>query len=474
MSLFTILRAEWTRFLAHPVYRWIMITTALLLVGSALWSGAGVRGYRAEVATQQAQWHQAREQAIADAPDHEAARGKETEAVNSAYAVGRGDLGATRMAATGAAVLGFQQYSVLPAALRATVESRHTDGRVSGALGNPLLAETGLPSFPAMAVLLLSLAALALTAGMVQEDRERGIWRLVCAQCSVGPATVFAMALLVRWFAVSALGATASLCAFALDPDAAAAPFMAWLSGLAAFVAFWVLASGLMSLLPVSAGAAMTGALGLWLMLTFAVPAAVAWAAERAMPMPSRLALIVQLRTVQMDTEAREAELLAAWYAAHPDQRPLSERMPSTPGWPVTFMPRFLEQEARLRPSGRAFDEARARQAAMMEQRAWLSPPLALMMLADRLAGADAQRYARYVDAVDRFEDRWRAFFMQRIMAYRGLTRQDFAAMPVFAADEAARIDAVVSEGPAPRCLAIAVAVLALLVFAGRRSLYRP
>ncbi|MBT0177956.1 hypothetical protein, partial [Listeria seeligeri] len=92
----------------------------------------------------------------------------------------------------------------------------------------------------------------------------------------------------------------------------------AWLLALAVFTAFWVLAGGALSLLPVSAGAALTGALGLWLALTFAVPAGLAWMAERVAPMPSRLSAIVELRAVQQDAEEREAELLKAWYADHP------------------------------------------------------------------------------------------------------------------------------------------------------------
>lgn len=475
MNTVAIARGEWGRFCARPVSRHVVLALGLLLLFSAAWSGFAARTYRADVAAQAAQWAQARDTAAATLPARPASnRAEAVKAVSATHALGRGELPATRLPATGALVLGIQQYQVLPTAVRATVESRYTDGRVTGPLTNPLLAQTGLPGFPAIVVLLVPLAVLALTAGMVQEEREQGTWRLICAQSSAGPGTVFAAALVIRWAAVFGLAAAASICAFALDPAAAAAPLGLWLLGLAAFTAFWVLAGGLLSMLPVSAGAALTAGLGLWLALTFAVPAVLIWKAERAAPMPSRLAAIVEMRAVQQEAEEREGELLNAWYANHPDDRPAPGLAPARPTWPVTFMPRFEEQERRLRPLMHSFDQARADQAASVEGGAWLSPPLALVLLADRLAGVDAARYARYTDAVDRFEDRWRAFLTPRIMSYRGLAGSEMAQLPAFDGQEATQIDDLTSRGSALWWLLAACLALAALAAAGRAALMRP
>lgn len=475
MSLLSMIRADWVRFRARPVHRYVMLTLGLLLLMNALWSGWEARTYRVERASQVAQWEQARDKAVAGAPQRTASdRAEAGKAVSAAHALGRGELPMTWLPATGGLVLGVQQYQVLPTAVRATVESRYTDGRVIGPLTNPLLSETGLPGFPAIIVLLVPLGALALTAGMVQEEREQGTWRLICAQSSVGLGTVFLGALAVRCAAVFVLAAVASLCAFAIDSAADAASVGVWLVALAIFTGFWVLAGGLLSLLPVSAAAALTAGLGLWLALTFAVPAALAWNAERVAPMPSRLAAIVELRAVQEDAEEREAELLTAWYANHPEARPSPNVSPSLPTWPVTFMPRFEEQERRLRPLMRSFDQARAAQSASVERGAWLSPPLALSLVADRLAGIDAARYARYGDAVDHFEDRWRAFVIPSIMSYRGVTSAELAQVPVFGEQEAVSIDAAPSRNLALWGMLAACALLLALVAACRAMLLRP
>lgn len=87
---------------------------------------------------------------------------------------------------------------------------------------------------------------------------------------------------------------------------------LAWIGALAVFTLVWVVLGGCLSWLPVSGASSMLAALGLWLTLTFAVPAALALAAERAAPMPSRLLSIVRIRAAQQESEAHEQDLAKA------------------------------------------------------------------------------------------------------------------------------------------------------------------
>ncbi|MFM9481366.1 hypothetical protein, partial [Streptomyces scabiei] len=75
---------------------------------------------------------------------------------------------------------------------------------------------------------------------------------------------------------------------------------------------------GVFTLLQVSSGAGAVGMLGVWLALTFAVPAGLEWAANLEQPMPSCLATVIDLRKAMLQTEAQQSELLAAWYRNNP------------------------------------------------------------------------------------------------------------------------------------------------------------
>jgi ABC-2 type transport system permease protein len=93
-------------------------------------------------------------------------------------------------------------------------------------------------------------------------------------------------------------------------------------------------------------------------------------------------------------------------------------------------VPRVLEQDKRLRPLMRRFDERRLKQAAFVERWAWASPGLALVLTGERLAGTDTASQVRYLREVDAFEDRWRAFLVPKVMDRRGLSPADIGGLP--------------------------------------------
>lgn len=436
-----VVAAEWRRLLADRASFWVMALLALVLLASALSSGLDARTWRAHVGAMERDWDRriaARESALPALPV--ASSGAATPAADvadaanavraakAAFDIARTDAPPAILPALGGLALGSGGFHLHAPAVRVTVESRHTDARREDRLPNPLLQGFAMPDFAVVVALLLPLAVICLCAGMVQQGREQNLWRLTIVQCPrVG--VWLAAALGLRAGAVWVIAAIASGLAFWLDPGASFAALGWWLSVLAGFVLVWVLVCALIGVLPVSAPSAVLLGIGVWLVTTFAVPAALGWMIDREQAMPSRLAAIVQIRDAQQHAEADADRLLAQWYAAHPDVAPGA---PTTHTWPVSFMPRYLALEARIGPSMHAFDDTRARRYLALRRWTWLSPALSMGMLADELAGIDAPRYARYSAAVGRYEARWRAFFVPRIMSYRGVDRAALAGMPRF------------------------------------------
>jgi ABC-2 type transport system permease protein len=197
----------------------------------------------------------------------------------------------------------------------------------------------------------------------------------------------------------------------------------------AAFSAVWIVLAGLFSMLPVSSGAAAVGLLGAWLLTSFALPSLLVHMANQRQPMPSRLAAIASMRAIQQQTEVDSDALLRAWYRDHPVAAPASV---SVHRFPIAMVPRYLEQDRLYRPLQARFDQARSAQFEALAGWSWSSPGLALIMGADVLAGIDAPRYQRYLQAVDGFEDRWRAHLVPVMMGYRQLDAQELARLPEF------------------------------------------
>lgn len=406
-------RAEGLRLRRQP-FAWLALAALLLgLLVTAVSAGLDARDWRRAAAADESRRATLLDAAIA----RFRALPPGPAAAQATYQLGRGDLGATRMPVGDGLGLGVDRLRVLPAQLKATLDSRHVDARPPGPLRNPLLVDGGLPGVPAMVALLLPLVTLALCAGMRQEEHEQGRLGLLRVQARHGLGPVFIAALGWRWLAVWLIATLATLPALLIDTAGGA--LWPWVLALAAFCGVWVVLGGLLSLLPMSGPAAMLSALGLWLAMTFVVPAGLLWGAQREAPMPSRLAAVVQIRAAQQDSEVKEDALARDWYARHPD---VPAQLPAA--WPASFVPRVLAQDQVLRPLMREFDEARLRQAAFMERWSWLSPGLALTLTGQRLAGTDAASHVRYLREVDAFEDRWREALVPRVIDRRGLSAE--------------------------------------------------
>lgn len=410
-----LLQAEWLRFIRNQVNLWIIAAFFTLLASSALWSGLAASEFRSKASQPQPIGnHQVRTE-MHDAPV--TGKGRDTPKL--------ADNTIVRLPALGGLALSVRQMDLLGSELHISTRSRYTDGRNSDQLFNPLLRELGLLDFASILALLLPLTVIAVTYGLVQEDRERGVWRLVCAQMPHPSQLVFA-ALAVRLAVVLIPAVAASLLAFMLDSGATVYAAMHWLAFVSVFAGIWIAISGLFLLLPVSSGAAAVGLLGVWLITTFAVPAGLSWVANGKYPMPSRLEAIVDIRRFQAQTGKQQAQLLSAWYQAHPGIAPVKE-----PPREIAGLPANLELDSKVRPLMYRFDEARKAHFEFMERWSALSPGLAAVLTADRLAGIDAPRYAEYVQSVNRFEDRWRAFFVPGIMSGQNVSAADYEYLPV-------------------------------------------
>jgi ABC-2 type transport system permease protein len=142
-------------------------------------------------------------------------------------------------------------------------------------------------------------------------------------------------------------------------------------------------------------------------------------------PMPSRLEAIVDIRGAQAQTAKQQAELLSAWYQEHPEIAPVKQ-----PPRELAGLSANLELDSKVRPLMYRFDEVRKAHFEFMERWSAFSPGLGAVLTADRLAGVDAPRYAEYIQSVNQFEDRWRAFFVPQIMGKQGASVSDYEQLP--------------------------------------------
>lgn len=415
-----LLTLEWQRFRCNPLNLTIVGLFFALLLISAVWSGLAARELRFQAPLNQQTANNAAEMHDAKPVSNE----KKESALNIAN-----NAEPLRLPALGGLVFSVRQHYFLNTNIKVSTRSRHTDGRNSDGLYNPLLQELGLLDFSVILALFLPLSLIALTYGLVQEDRESGVWRLVCTQMAKPWRLVFA-ALIVRYALLWFIVFVSSSIALLIDPNSSFLALIYWLLAVSIYLLIWLSLAGLFLLLPISSGAAAIGLLGVWLLLTFGVPAGLTWSAEQHTPTPSRLNSIIEIRKLQEQNNQQRPALLAQWFKDHPNiTAPASLDKLNRE---IANLPAGIVLDQQIRPLMMQFEQARQKQYKYLEHRAYLSPTLALVLVADYLAGIDAPRYARFIANINQFEDQWREFFLPLIMSDSAWTETHHQQIPQF------------------------------------------
>jgi len=470
-----LFHAEWLRFLRNKINLIILAFAFVLLSAGAILSALEANAYRIHADEKQVEWMQYPKDEKRFIQEEALAENEESPtAARRAFELGRTDTPPALKPALGGLALGIQQFTNLPSDVRVSILSRHIEGRKSDGdlISNPLLQGVGLPDFSVVLALLLPLCIIGLSYGLVQEAREQGIWRTVCAQHSA-PWKILVVALSVRFIAVVAVVIFALALAFFIDVGSSMSAYALFLLVLLVYCLIWILLVGIMNLFRISSAASALGLLSLWLFLTYVIPSGLSFGTQMLEPSPSPTQALIDLRNVAIESEEETDALIREWYAANPHDvpktfNPYEYRLET---FYISFIPRYMKQDAVIATQMNAIDQIRGKREAMLESWAWTSPGLALILAANKLSGGSATQHALYIDDVNSFEKQWKEFLIPKIMSARGLRMEDIDTLPAFHATVHEAFDNVMMLLIGQLVVAL---VLLSLFFTYRRMFARP
>ena len=306
-------------------------------------------------------------------------------------------------------------------------------------------------------VSLAPLLVIALTFGLVAGERERGTLPLLLAQ-PLTLRTFVAGRLLPRvLLALALLAALATgFLLFSRSPSSAAAARLAlWLAVALAYGAFWFALSLAVATRRGSSARHALVLASLWLALVVLVPAGINLAVKTLHPVPSRTEQILAMRASTDEIAAQGSKHLAAYYEDHPEFAP-------KPGAATEYSEiRFITNEKldrALAPVLARYESQLARQQALVEKLAFLSPALLAHAAFADAAGTGLARHREFLrQAVTHHAD-LRAFFNPRILKKEKFTAWD--EVPAFTfVEEPAR---AVAARTVPALLGLLAAIAAL------------
>lgn len=310
-------------------------------------------------------------------------------------------------------------------------------------------------------VFLLPLIIIALSYALLAGERERGTLALLLAQ-PLTLRSLFAAKLAPRLLLVlGLLGLLVALFMLSV-PGGGRVRLGLWLGVVLAYTAFWF---ALTAAVIVRGGSSAKHAVTLaatWLVLTMLLPAAINLAVKTLAPVPSRIELIIALRTATDAATAARSRLLGAFYENHPELTAAGGG--ATADFVTLQMVTNQSVERDLAPVLARYQDQLARQQALVDRLQYLSPALLTETALAESAGTGLSRHRRFFDQALAHHSELRAFFDSRALRKEKFTAWDevpafrFVEEPI--SDVAARI--------APALAALALAALALGLWSWR------
>jgi ABC-2 type transport system permease protein len=225
-----------------------------------------------------------------------------------------------------------------------------------------------------------------------------------------------------RIFLISALLLSFTLPFAAFVPTPAWPRLALWLAVAFAYLAFWF---ALTTTVVTRPGGTATHALILataWLTLTLLLPAAVNLAVKTMAPAPSRVELILALRSATDGAIAERSKLLGAFYEDHPELAPQGGTA-GNPDFATLQLVTNQKIERDLSPVLARFADQLAHQKNLVEKLQYLSPALLAESAMADAAGTGAARHAWFFNQALAHQGELRAFFEPR-----ALRKEKFAA----------------------------------------------
>lgn len=267
-------------------------------------------------------------------------------------------------------------------------------------IDSPLALALGRFDLAFVVQTLLPLLIIALGYGVLAEERDRGLDRVLAVQ-QVPPRRLLGGRLLAR----AALLLVPLLAVFAWmwlyggshapDPGQRALR-LGWALALAVgYLAFWWALVAWAGTWRLREGQTLLALLAAWVLLVLALPAAIGLVSRELHPPPSRFELIAAARAQEIDGIKRGAALLGDYAHDHPELD--AQAGSNLPAWATNlFLTSRLVDEA-VAPVVHRFDDALTAQQATVERWQFATPALMLQRGLVSAAGTDERRRGIFI-----------------------------------------------------------------------------
>jgi len=299
-------------------------------------------------------------------------------------------------------------------------------------IDSPLALMLGRFDLAFMIQTLLPLLVIALGYGILAEERERGLDRVLAVQ-QVPPGRCLIARILARALLVLAPLLVSVCVIFWSEPASASHITLASLLILG-YLAFWWALVAWVGTWRLREGQTLLALLSAWALLVLALPALAGLLAREMHPPPSRFELIAAARAEQINSLKRAEALFEEYTHDHPELDPAASA--DLPSYYRSYYLAAQRIDEAVAPVVQGFDQALAAQQAAVSRWQFTTPALLLQRGLMAVAGTDEYRRHAFMEQARAHQIAFRARTGQMMLTGERMTADTLAALPRFSFNE--------------------------------------
>lgn len=226
-----------------------------------------------------------------------------------------------------------------------------------------------------------------------------------------------------------------------------------------AYLAFWFALCFLMNVLGYSSARNAVSLLSLWIVLVLLVPTMINQTASTAYPMPSRVALLNEIRSTKKELSEEQDKVLDEYLRNHPELI-RNEGNNAFAYWQGFYASQEMTEKA-LSPLIDRFDRQVENQQKWVDSWGYLSPAVLFQAGATQLAGTSSVNYNQFKSTVKDFTLDWRTYFLPFVFDNKMLELGDLSDLPKFEYNASTKLNDVLIP------LFVLISLSMLMVFGG-------
>jgi len=333
----------------------------------------------------------------------------------------------------GTSVLSLGQMDVLDTRVGVSLLNSTRTEAGKDSLENPWALLNGRIDVSFVVIYLLPLLILALGFSLISSEREAGTLQMILSN----PISLWKFS----------FSKAAAHCLIAIVSVAIILPFGIYLGGetsidvvlrwglwlftVFVYAVFWMGIVLFVASFRRDSSAGALYSIGLWLAFVIVIPSVMSSVVSLVFPVPSRSALISEIRAINPDLRREAEKLIGEFYNDHPElvepdgQMDLMNRR-------LASVQVQLNQKRKIAEFERRHELQLSNQQRILGYFGFLSPPVMMQETFNEIAGTGMGRHVDFIAQTRRHAEEWDAFFMKKVSGGIPLTPPEFDQIPRF------------------------------------------